>query len=205
MVISSRRSKNIVIIECDGAEYHHRVIDGFRDDELMELCNLPIAHVYGKEIASSAERCALFIVERWFPEHMDTIGYSSALKIAYNDDLNSHVDGCSGFFPIGYVYPDDFSPSYTDKKIRALVRYITGDNDDHIFDNEHDKELFSAIKNELKQHRLVNRNLSHQELARACMIVCYDEPTRSIELEKLDNFLKRLSKINANSSNTISG
>ena len=101
MVVSSRRNINKAIVECDGAEFHHRLIDEFRDDELLQIVNLPIAHVYGKEIMGSAERCALYITERWFPEHMETIGYTSTLEIVYGNEPEYHANGCFGFFPVG--------------------------------------------------------------------------------------------------------
>ena len=68
MVLFSRLSPNEVIVECDGKEFHHNLIDEFRDDELIEIAKLPIAHVSGSEIVKSPERCALYIAERWFPE-----------------------------------------------------------------------------------------------------------------------------------------
>lgn len=201
MVVSSRRNNSRAIIECDGAEYHHRIIDEFRDDELLELSGLPIAHVYGEDIVRSPERCALYIVERWFPEYMDTIGYSSALEAVYKGEAKLHIDGCSGFFPVGHVRPisGDLYPSYTDPQARALVRCITGTNDDPIFDDRKDRELFLTIKDELKLRGLVGHKLSPQELAEAYILVCLDEPDRSVELEKLSNFLKRLSERNAGS------
>ena len=200
MVVSSRRNSNRAIIECDGAGYHHRIIDEFRDDELLELSALPIAHIYGEDIASSAERCALYIVERWFPEYMDTIGYSSALEMVYKGESKLHIDGCSGFFPVGHVRPvsGDLYPSCTDIKARALIRHMTETNHDHIFEDKKDDDLFLSIKNELRLHGLVGRKLSPQELAQAYIVVCLDEPDRSIELEKLHNFLKRLAISNAN-------
>jgi len=207
MVVSSRRNDNKAVIECDGAEYHHRIIDEFRDDELLTLCSLPIAHIYGKEIARSPERCALFIVERWFPEHMDTLGYSSALEIAYKDDVRLHVNGCSGSFPVGYVRPicGDLYPSYTDIKARGLIRYLTGDKDEYFFENEKDKELYSSIRHELEQHGLVKGKLSLQELARAYILVCVEEPERSIELKMLDEFLQRLADRNSNYADNAGG
>lgn len=200
MVVSSRRNINRGIIECDGAEYHHRIIDEFRDDELLELSALPIAHVYGRDIADSAERCALYIVERWFPEYMDTLGYASTLEMVYKGESQLHVDGCSGFFPVGHVRPiaGDLYPSYTDIKARTLIRYITGDNDDHLFEDKKDKEDLLSIKNELRPFGLVGRKLSPQEMAQAYIVACLDEPDRSIELEKLHNFLRRLAVRNAN-------
>jgi very-short-patch-repair endonuclease len=203
MLVSSRRNSNKAIIECDGAEFHHKIIDEFRDDELLDTIKLPIAHVYGKEIFKSPERCALFITERWFPEHMDSLGYISALERAYEDET-THVDGCSGFFPVGLVRPifGDLYPSYTDIKFRSFVRYITGNIDDYDFSNENERKEYSSLRAELQRKGIFESKLPPQELARVYVKIYpgYDETTRNSELENLESFLDRLRSRNNSSS-----
>jgi very-short-patch-repair endonuclease len=201
MLVSSRRNSNKAVIECDGAEFHHRIIDEFRDDELLPLARLPIAHVYGSKIYESPEKCALYITERWFPEHMDSAGYIGALEMVYQEDVELHVNGCYGFFPVGHVRPiwGDEYPSYTDIKFRSLVRYITGNIDNYVFENEEERKALSALRAELREKGIFKGNLSPQELARVYIktYAGYDEMTRDIELQNFDNFLKNLKSRNS--------
>lgn len=204
MLISSRRNNNKVIVECDGAEFHHSFIDEFRDDELLHLARLPIAHIYGSKIYESPEKCALYITERWFPEHIESIGYTGALEMAYKDEVETHVTGRYGYFPIGYVRPvsgDDYL-SYTDIKFRSLIRYLAGNIDDYAFNSEEEKRDLSALKTDLRNKGIFKGKLSPQELARLYIktYAGYNEETRSIELGKFDNFLKNLKSRNENYS-----
>jgi very-short-patch-repair endonuclease len=208
MLVSSRRNTNKAIVECDGAEFHHRIIDEFRDDELLDLARLPIAHIYGNKIYESPEKCALFITERWFSEHEDSIGYTSTLETAY-EDVELHVHGRYGFFPVGYIRPilgDDY-PSYTDIKFRSLIRYITGNINNYDFGNEEERKELSALKDELRQKGIFKGNLSPQELARVYIktYAGYDEANRSIELENFENFLNNLKSRNSSYSETNGG
>jgi len=208
MLVSSRRNSNRALVECDGAEFHHKIIDEFRDDELLDLIKLPIAHVYGKNIFTSPEKCAIYITERWFPEHMDSYGYTSTLEMAYKDE-EVHVGGLYGFFPVGLVRPvsGDMYPSYTDIKFRSLVRYITGNINNYDFDNEEEQREFSALKEELRQKGTFKGNLSPQELARVYIKTYprYEESTRNVELERFDNFLQNLKQRNSDYSNANGG
>lgn len=198
MIVSSRLNSNRAIVECDGAEFHHRYIDEFRDDELLELAGLPIAHVYGKSIFESAETCALYIIERWFPELMDNWGYIATLAMVYGEKTKNHVDGCSGFFPVGYVRPvsGDLYPSRTNIEVRELTRYITRGSIPTEFANQEDKDRLLFKRAELKKAGLLDRKLSPQELARAYIIIYYEEPYRSDELKRFDDFLLHISSKN---------
>jgi very-short-patch-repair endonuclease len=209
MLASSRRTNNKVIVECDGAEFHHRIIDEFRDDELLDLAGLPIAHIYGSKIYESPEKCALYITERWFPEHMDSVGYTGTLEMVHKENIELHVTGCYGFFPVGHVRPtsgNDY-PSYTDIKFRSLIRCITGNIDNYAFENEDERKELSALKTELREKGIFKGNLSPQEIARVYIKTYsgYDEETRSIELENFDNFLRNLKSRNSGYSETNGG
>lgn len=191
MLAASRMNKTTLIIECDGAEYHHPLIDEFRDDELVKIARVPIAHVYGSKIVRSPEDCALQIVERWFPEHTNTLGYVEALEIAEKSGIE-HLDGARIFIigqerPLSGIYVES-----SNEKVRELVRYVTGTKDDHLFTSEEQKHFFSAIRQQLDYQGLTGRKLTPQELARAYIIIRYEEPDRSIELEKFDAFLNGL-------------
>src|SRR5262245_14713385 len=105
MIVFGRSSPNEVIIECDGIDFHHNLIDEFRDDELIETAGLPIAHVAGTEIAESSERCALYIAEKWFPKIIDTQGYASAQELAYGKNKKRPEAGISESFPVGVIRP----------------------------------------------------------------------------------------------------
>jgi len=208
MLVSSRRNSNKALIECDGAEFHHQIIDEFRDDELLDLIKLPIAHVYGKNISASPEKCAVYITERWFPEHMDSLGYSGALEMAYRAE-EVHVGGLYGFFPVGLVRPvsGDMYPSYTDIKFRSLVRYVTGNINNYNFGSAEEQRELSELKEELRRKGIFKSTLSPQELARVYINIYpgYDESTRALELERFDNFLENLKQRNSDYSKTNGG
>lgn len=193
MLIASRMNRTTVIVECDGAKYHHELIDDFRDDELIRLTGLPIAHIHGSAIVRSAEECAVYIVERWFPEHMNTVGYAEALEILEEADIEHQLTGDMGFFPVGRDRPTlsglDMSSSVGD--LRELVRYVTGATDEFFFSDSKQQEIFSAIREYLSQHGLIGRRLNLQELARVYILVRYEEPKRSTELSKFDEFINQ--------------
>ena len=198
MIIFSRLSSNEVVIECDGANYHHNLIDEFRDDELIETAKLPIAHISGKEIAKSPERCALYIVERWFPKIMETMGYAATLEIVYGEDISLHMDGTSGFFPVGIVRPiiGDLYPSQSIHRYRFYLRNIVGNIHTCDFLNEKEQNHIEEMKLEFAKLDFPKRKFSPQELARFYILLFYREPQLSSELERLDNFLENLRKTN---------
>ena len=68
MVLFSRLSPNEVIVECDGKEFHHNLIDEFRDDELIEIAKLPIAHVSGSEIVNPPKDALFTLLKDGSPE-----------------------------------------------------------------------------------------------------------------------------------------
>jgi very-short-patch-repair endonuclease len=198
MVVASRLTNARVIVECDGAQFHNDLVDDFRDDELIQTVGLPIAHIYGSEVVRSADECAAYIVERWFPKHMDTFGYTGAIEKLHETGIEHVISGCKGFFPVGRDRPNYYGGyvSSSDEKVRDLVRYITEDAGDFIDLSDEDEKFVSTVKQRLRQHDLIGRKLSPQLLARAYILICYEEPHRSIELAKFDEFINRLKNRN---------
>jgi very-short-patch-repair endonuclease len=193
MVVSSRLNNNKVIVECDGAQYHHWLIDDFRDDELLKIANLPIAHIKGKSIMKCSENCAVSIIEKWFPEHKSTLGYASALEIAANVGIENRIDGSVSFVGIGYTRKpfsqDDFTNS--EHKIRELVRYLVGATIDNKYNfSEDDMKQVVELRKQLEENDLVGRKLAPHELAFAYILIAYDEPDRSDLLSVLKNFIE---------------
>lgn len=200
MILFSRLSPNEVIIECDGAKYHHNLIDEFRDDELIEIAKLPIAHVFGREIAQSPERCALYIVEGWFPKIMETMGYAATLEMVYGENIALHVDGTSGFFPVGNVRPiiGDLYPSQSIHRYRYYLRYIVGNVSTCDFKNAKELDQIEEMKMEFAKLDFPKRKFTSQELARFYILLFYQDPELRSELQRLDDFLENLKKINKN-------
>jgi very-short-patch-repair endonuclease len=198
MIVFSRLSPNEVIIECDGANFHHNLIDEFRDDELIEIAKLPIVHISGKEIAKSPEKCALYIVERWFPKTMDTLGYAATLEMVYSEDKETHVDGTLGFFPVGKIRPisGDLYPSQSVHRFRYYLRYIVGNISESDFLEAKEKERVEEWKSEFAKLDFPKRKYSSPELARFYILFFYQEPELSGELQRLDSFLENLKKQN---------
>ena len=198
MLVFSRLSSNEVIIECDGANFHHNLIDEFRDDELIEIAKLPIAHISGKEIAKSPERCALYIAERWFPKIMDTLGYAATLEMVYGENKELHADGTSGFFPVGIVRPmkGDLYPSQSIHRYRYYLRYVMENISECSFLNKKEQEHIEELKIEFAKLDFPKRKFSPQELARFYILLFYQEPELSKELQWLDSFLENLKKLN---------
>lgn len=198
MVLFSRVSTNEVIVECDGKDYHHNLIDEFRDDELIEIAKLPIAHISGSEISESPEKCALYIAERWFPRIMDSMGYVTTLEMVYGEDIKLHADGTSGFFPVGIARPitGDLYPSQAIHRYRYYLRYLVGNIPMCDFRNEKEKNQIEEMKMEFSKLDFPKRKFSPQELARFYILLFYQEPQLSSELQRLDNFLENLKKIN---------
>lgn len=197
MILFSRLSKNEVIIECDGKEFHHNLIDEFRDDELIELASLPIAHVSGSEILKSPEKCALYIVDRWFPKMMTTMGYLATLQMAYGEDAQPNIENPSDFFP-GIIRPatGDLYPSQTVHRYRYYLRYLVGNVPVCDFRNENERYQIEEMKTEFSKLDFPQRKFSPQELARFYILLFYREPQLSDELQRLDSFLENLRKIN---------
>ena len=198
MMLFSRLSSNQVIIECDGVNFHHNLIDEFRDDELIEIAKLPIAHISGSEIAESPEKCALYIAERWFPKIMETMGYAATLEMVYGEDIKLHVDGTSGFFPVGIARPiiGDMYPSPTIHRYRYYLRYLVGNISSCDFRNEKEQNQIEEMKIEFAKLDFPKRKFFPQELARFYILLFYQEPQLSNELQRLDNFLENLKRIN---------
>lgn len=109
MVVSSRDNRK-VIIECDGKEYHHWVVDDFRDDELWMTSRLPICHIKGEHIVRSPENCVVAIINHFFPGHIDTVGYMQCLDIA-----ETRINGPIGHPSVLWVHGQG-------KKIRDKIR-----------------------------------------------------------------------------------
>jgi very-short-patch-repair endonuclease len=198
MVLFSRLSSYEVIVECDGKDYHHNLIDEFRDDELIEIAKLPIAHISGSEITESPEKCALYIIERWFPRIMETMGYATTLEMVYGEDVKLHRDGTSGFFPVGIAraITGDLYPSQSIHRYRYYLRYIVGNAPTINFLNEKERNRIEEMKIEFDKLDFPKRNFSPQELTRFYILLFYPEPQLSNELKRLDNFLENLKKIN---------
>jgi very-short-patch-repair endonuclease len=198
MIVFSRLSPNEVIIECDGANFHHNMIDEFRDDELIEIARLPIAHISGKEIAKSPERCALYIAERWFPRIMDTLGYAATVEMVYGEEKEIHVEGTLGFFPVGKIRPivGDLYPSHSIHRYRYYLRYIVGNISECDFVNKEEQERVEEWKTEFAKLDFPKRKFTPQELVRFYILFFYQEPELSNELQRLDNFLENLKRIN---------
>jgi very-short-patch-repair endonuclease len=204
MIVFGRLTPNEVIIECDGDDFHHNLIDEFRDDELIEIANLPIAHIPEKEIAESSERCALYIAERWFPRVMDTQGYAATLDKAYGANKNRHEAGTSEFFPVGLVRPiaGDSNPTQSNRVFRDYLRYIVGNISECNFLNEKEQKRIEEWKTQFAKLDIAKRKFSPQELARFYILLFYQEPDLSSELQRLDHFLehrKRLYQIRGES------
>lgn len=200
MVVSSRLNNNRAIIECDGAQYHHWLIDDFRDDELLAIANMPIAHIKGKHIMKCPENCAATVVEKWFPEHKDTLGYMSSLEITDKAGVENRFDGNTSFVGIGYTRipfaKDDFTSS--DFKVRELVRYLVDTTlDDKYNFSEDDLKQIADLRKQLEENNLVGRKLAPHELAFAYILIAYNEPNRSDLLSVLNSFIEaRKNEIN---------
>lgn len=197
MVVFGRFTPIEVMIECDDDHYHHNLIDEFRDDELLEIGKLPIAHISGKEIAKSSERCALYIAERWFPRIMETHGYAATLEMIAGENAELHQGRPLGFFPVGAVRSiAGDSPSSQSKRIyRDYLRYIVGNISKCNFLNEKEKNHIEEWKTEFTKLDLPKRKYSPQELARFYILLFYHEPDLSYELGRLDNFLENRRKL----------
>lgn len=89
MIVSSRLNSRKLIVECDGQDFHHDLIDDFRDDELRELSGYPVVHITGSTIIRNAEACAIQIVDHWFPENARLVGYSQISDISLQRDKHS--------------------------------------------------------------------------------------------------------------------
>jgi very-short-patch-repair endonuclease len=98
MIVSSRLNSQKLIVECDGKDFHHHLIDDFRDDELRESSGYPVVHITGSAITYNAEECVVQIVDRWFPEHSRLVGYSQLCDISFQRDnhIVSQKSGTSG-------------------------------------------------------------------------------------------------------------
>lgn len=192
MIVFGRSSSHEVIIECDSADFHHNLIDEFRDDELIETAQLPIAHISGVEIAESSERCALYVAERWFPNIMHGRGYIETLAMVKDQHLERHVDDASEFFPVGVVRPiaGDSYPSQSSRIYRDYVRFIVGDLSQCHFFNLKEQTRIEEWKSEFAKLGLPRRKYSPAELARFYILLFYHEPDLSYELQRLDSFLE---------------
>lgn len=120
MIVSSRLNSQKLIVECDGRDFHHDLIDDFRDDELRELSGYPVVHVRGSVIVHDAEYCAIHIIDRWFPEHVNLVGYSQLRDISTR--RNTHL-GSPGQSTFGATVRDHEAASFKQKrdKIRNMV------------------------------------------------------------------------------------
>lgn len=125
MLLSSYRSKTKVIVECD-VRKSHPLIEDFRDDELAALTKHQIAHVYAEPLTQSPEHCATQIVDRFFPEHQNIIGYCEASAEAEEAGVGYDPER-PRFGLIGYDRPDSngrvITP-YSDAERRDLTRRL---------------------------------------------------------------------------------
>jgi very-short-patch-repair endonuclease len=125
MLLSSYRSRLKVILECD-LNSRHPLIQDFRDDELASLTKHPIAHIYAEPLMQSPEHCAAQIVERFFPEHQNIIGYCEASIKAEEEGLG-YTPGAAHFSLVGYDRPDSHGrvvTPYSDAERRDLARRL---------------------------------------------------------------------------------
>ena len=191
MIVFGRSSINEVIIECDSTDFHHNLMDEFRDDELVDISGLPITHLPGKEIAESSERCALWIAERWFPKLMERQGYPAALEMAGSANHRLPLDGSLRSYPVGVGRPTtrDAYPSQSDHIHRGYLRYIVGNSSECQFLNSKEQKRVEEWKKEFAKLGVSQRKFSLEELARFYILLFYREPDLSCELQRLDNFL----------------
>jgi len=195
MIVFARSSSNEVIIECDSVDFHHNLIDEFRDDELVVIAGLPIAHISGREIAESSERCALSIAERWFPKLMARQGYP--LEMAHRANQELRLDGASSSIlmeRVGSAAGDTY-PSQSDPIHRGYLRYIVGNTDECQFLNSKEQKRIEEWKAEFAKLGGSQRNFSLEELARFYILLFYREPDLSCELQRLDQFLENRRKL----------
>lgn len=125
MLLSSYRSKAKAIVECD-LRAAHPLIQDFRDDELAALTKHPIAHVYAGPLARSPEHCAAQIVDRFFPEHQNIIGYCEASAEAEAAGVG-YDPARPDFSRVGYDRPDSSGrvvTLYSDGERRELTRRL---------------------------------------------------------------------------------
>jgi hypothetical protein len=197
MIVFGRSSSNEVIIECDSADFHHNLIDEFRDDELVDIARLPIAHIPGNEIAESSERCALSIAERWFPKLMERQCYPAALERAGSANHGLQLDGTLRSDLVGIVRPTtgDPYPSQSDHIHRGYLRYIVGNTSECQFLNSKEQKRVEEWKEEFAKLGVSQRKFSLEELARFYILLFYREPDLSCELRRLDNFLEYRRKL----------
>jgi hypothetical protein len=204
MIVFGRSTSNEVIIECDNVDFHHSLIDEFRDDALIEFAKLPIAHIYGTEIADSSERCALYIAARWFPKIIDKHSDTATLEMLYHENKNHHGEDIyfgkdiypakdtSEFFPVGVIRPmaGDSYPSQSNRIYRDYLRFIVGNIPECAFLNDKERKRIEAWKTEFAKLEFPQRTFSPSELARFYILLFYHEPDLSCELQRLDDFLE---------------
>ena len=209
MIVFGRSSSNEVIVECDSVEFHHNLIDEFRDDELIEIAKLPIAHISGTEIAESSERCALYVAARWFPKIIDTHDDTAMLEILYGENNNHHGEDTypvkdtypprdtSEFFPVGVIRPiaGDSYPSQSSRIYRDYLRFIVGNIAECEFLNDKERKRIEEWKTEFSKLNFPKHQLSPQELARLYILLFYHEPDLSCELQRLENFLEKRKRL----------
>jgi hypothetical protein len=125
LLLSSYKNSNKVIVECD-LHKTHPLLQDFRDDELVSLTKHSIAHIYSEPLKLSPEHCAVQIIDRFFPEHQNIIGYCESSAIV--EEMNIGYDPqhpCLGL--IGYDRPDingQIISLYSDSERRDIVRRL---------------------------------------------------------------------------------
>ena len=142
MCLSSRLSPSQkLFVECDGAEFHHQIIDDFRDDDLIQLTPYPVAHFPGNWITKASEAIACVVVEKWFPNHKNTIGFiqarENANKQTYDPDDSVSLyplNPVRSIYPLGYFAVTDsmetgvgFRSGWENNlALRNITRFIVG-------------------------------------------------------------------------------
>ena len=174
MLVTSRLSDTRVYVECDGAAFHHWLVDDFRDDDLEELIELKsiyewgIAHVRGKSIMQSSIHCAVNIIDRWFPEHFETAGYISAVQQVLDKGIE--------------YYGNQGHPLYVVGQDRPHLDHISGEK--NYRSKFSDKQLREIINEAFKDNPV-----PPYERARAYILAFCDEHIKKGELQSLEKFL----------------
>lgn len=70
--LSKHDSRQRVVVECDGKNFHHGLVDDFRDDMVYSELGLPVCHVAGNHAQYMAPWVALKIGDMFFGELRQT-------------------------------------------------------------------------------------------------------------------------------------
>ena len=103
------------------------------------------------------------------------------------------------------IWAGDLYPSQSIHRYRYYLRNIVGNIHTCDFLNEKEQKQIEEMKLEFAKSDLPKRKFSPQELARFYILLFYQEPQLSIELQRLDHFLENLKRTNEFSEVVDSG